>query len=123
MEGARAAYDDLTYLAEITPYNQEVIRELVTFNYGRFRISNGLNFSIFWDVKRYLKRGNVRGIYRKMLRDTEGILNILYDIQAAVNACQMPEISQIWDLNHRCFLSLIFDQYTSMVFYQIIQNL
>ena len=123
MEGARAAYDDLTYLADITPYNQEVIRELFTFNYGKFRGDSGLNFSLFWDVRRYLKRGDVRGLYRKMLHDTEDILDILYNIQAAVDACQMPEISQIWDLNHRCFLSLIFNQYTSMVFYEIVQNL
>jgi hypothetical protein len=123
MESARSAYVNLTCLADITPYNQEVIRELITFNYGRFRLNNSLNFSILWDVRIYLKRGDVRGLYHKMIRDSGDILNVLYDIQAAVDAYQLPEIARIWSLNHRCFLFLIFNQYTSMVFYEIVQNL
>jgi hypothetical protein len=119
MENARLAYADLTQLAEVTPYNPDVIAALRTFNYGKFRHDNELNFEIFWKVRSYLKRGDVRGVYRKMLRETEGILNILNDIKTEVYANEIPEISLIWNLNHRCFLSLISDQYTSMVFYEI----
>jgi hypothetical protein len=119
MENARLAYTELTQLAEVTPYNPEVIAELGTFNYGKFRRDNGLNFSLFWDVRRYLKSGDVRGIYHEMLQDTEEILDILNDIKAEVYANEIPGISLIWNLNHQCFLSLIFGQYTSMVFYEI----
>ncbi len=119
MENARLAYIDLTQLAEVTPYNPEVIAELETFNYGKFRIDNGLIFSLFWDVRRYLKSGDVRGIYHEMLQDTEEILDVLNDIKAEVYANEIPGISLIWSLNHQCFLSLVFGQYTSMVFYEI----
>jgi hypothetical protein len=119
MENARLTYTDLVQLADATPYNPDVIAELKTFNYGKFRHDNGLNFEIFWKVRRYLRRGDVRGVYRKMLRDTEEILDILNDIKTGVFACEIPGISLIWNLNHVCFIALIADQYISMVFYEI----
>lgn len=122
MEEAKSVYVDLTNLADNTPYDPEVIHQLAIFNYGKFYLENNLNFSIFWSVMKYLRQGDVRGIYRKMLQDSEDILDVLYQIETELAACEIPEFPLIWGLNHKCFLALIFDQYTSMVFYDIVQN-
>jgi hypothetical protein len=119
MENAKYAYIALTQLANVTPYNEEIIRALAAFKYSKFRKLHSLDSFIFRRVRNYLKSGDVRGIYNRMLEDTERILDILYDIQQSIDASEVPEATYLWKLNHECFMSLVFDQYTSMVFYEI----
>lgn len=123
MENARTIYIDLIQIADNTPYNLDVIKELQLFNYRGLCKDNGLISEIFWNVRKYLKKGDVRGIYHKLLQDTENILTILNDIETALYIFELPEVCALWDLNHESSKCLAFGQYTSMVFYYIMQNL
>ncbi len=113
-------YTQLNLLAQITPYNPAVIDKLQTFHYKRFQITNNLNPDIFWEVRRFLKNGDVRGIYQKMLADAGRIKGILETMQLPLNNGTMPGNSILWKINQEFFTCLMFDQYTAMVFYEIL---
>lgn len=121
MNMAKYYYTQLYQLAQITPYNSIVIDKLHVFNYKQFQIDNNLNPYIFWNVRDYLKTGDVRGIYQKMLSDTDRILGILTQLQTIISNNDMPENSILWTVNQEFFSCLMFDQYTAMVFYEILQ--
>jgi hypothetical protein len=53
LEQARDTYLQLKNQASVTPYNQEVISELLNFDYDSFQLRNGLFTLIFEKVKDY----------------------------------------------------------------------
>ncbi len=121
MTMAKFYYTQLNLLAQVTPYNSVVIGKLHVFNYKQFQIANNLNPDIFWNVRGFLKVGDVRGIYQKMLADTDRILAILAEVQLSLSNNIMPENAILWTINQEFFTCLMFDQYTAMVFYEILQ--
>lgn len=119
MRMARYYYQALKNKAGITPYNQEVITQLKTFDYNSFSKDYGLNSDIFNQVKSYLEKGDVRGVYARLLAYTESIINILETVQKDVYYCNFPKVETIWNLNQECANMLLFGQYVTRVFYKI----
>jgi hypothetical protein len=122
MTDARTTYINLKQKADQTPYNQHIITELMNFNYNEFQQVNALNIVIFEQVTGYLKKGDIRGIYNHLLLDIEDIFNLLIAIKAEVDSHVFPGISNIWQLNHTSSQSLVFGQYVSMVFHDILER-
>lgn len=119
MENAMAKYNDLTQLADNTPYGQPTITQLMNFNYTSFQESNGLNSVIFNKVEAYLISGDVRGLYHQILGDTQSILDQLNVIKSAVDAEVIPNNSELWQLNQSYSETLLFGQYTAEIFYDV----
>ncbi|MCU0290028.1 MAG: hypothetical protein MUF15_27040, partial [Acidobacteria bacterium] len=57
LEKAKASYYQLKELASSTPYNQDVILQLMTFDYFKYQSENVLIPMIFEKVKKYLSVG------------------------------------------------------------------
>ncbi len=121
MEKAREAYYNLKIKADNTPYRQDVIQNLLAFNYDEFQAVNGLTASVFENVKNYLSKGDVRGIYGNMLSGTEEILSKLYEVKQMVDSDQFPEITMLWRINQLFSETLLFGQFTSAVFKYILK--
>ena len=119
MENARNVYIQLKQKADITPYNPVVIDELARFNYDVFQKKQGLNASIFEQVRGYLENGEVREVYGKIISDTEDILAIANAIKTKIDSGEFPELSSLWNLGQACSHSLLFGQYVARVFYEI----
>lgn len=119
MENARAKYNDLTQLADITPYHQPVITGLVNFNYTSFQVNKRLNSVIFNEVETYLSGGDVRGLYHRLLADTQSILDQLTVIKSAVDAEVIPENPGLWQVNQAYSETLLFGQYAAEIFYDV----
>jgi len=119
MENARAKYNDLTQLADNTPYDQPTITELMAFNYTLFQGSKGLKSVIFNEVETYLSSGDVRGVYHQLEVDTQSILDQLTVIKAAVDAEVIPETSDLWQVNKSYCETLLFGQYAAEIFYDV----
>lgn len=119
MVSARDVYIQLKQKADITPYNPVVIDELAKFNYDVFRKKQGLNASIFEQVRGYLENGEVREVYGKIIADTEEILAIANAVKAKIDIGEFPELSSLWNLGQACSNSLLFGQYVARVFYEI----
>ncbi len=119
MENARAKYKGLTQLAGITPYDQPTIPVLMGFDYTSFQGNKGLNSVIYNQVETYLSRGDVRGLYHRLLTDTQSILDQLTVIKSAVDAQAIPKNSDLWLVNKSYCEALLFGQYAAEIFYDI----
>lgn len=116
IESARLAYTDLITEADLLPYKQEVISKLKSFEYAGFLAKNNLNGTAFNSVKSYLSKGDVKGIYHKILADFENISILLYSVKERIDAKKAPEIADLWKLNQYYSTCLLFGQYTAQVF-------
>ncbi len=119
MEKAKEAYYNLKQKADNTPYNQAFINQLLSFDYVVFQNENGLNITIFKDVESFLSKGDVRGLFDRLLSNSDEILNKLYTVKESVDAERFPETSTIWRLNQDYSETILFGQYGSEVFFEI----
>jgi hypothetical protein len=122
MKSANETYVNLKQAADAAPYNPAVIDALKHFDYNGFKEANSLNGDIFKEVKGYLAKGDIRGVYARILLDTENIILLLERIRDQVDAGDFPIIGDVWNLNHAYSQSLLFGQYTSQVLASIINN-
>jgi hypothetical protein len=119
MENAKAVYRALIYVAEATPYNQEVIDKLKFFDYDAYIEDKRLNPVIFSEVKSYLSNGDVTGIYKKFYDNTVIILDKLDVIKQRIDGNIFPEKTALWEVNNLYFDNQLFGQYATQVFYSI----
>lgn len=120
MEKANSSIRLLKTTADQTPYHQPVIQRLLTFDFDGMQMERGLNAVIFADVKTYLSRGDIRGLYALFLDYSEEILGRLYTVKASVEADKFPNIHSLWRINQD-YMSLIgLGQHTSEVFERVL---
>jgi hypothetical protein len=122
MKSAKETYVNLKQAADTAPYNPAVIDALKQFDYNGFKEANSLNGDIFKEVNGYLVKGDIRGVYARILLDTENIILLLERIRDQVDAGDFPVIGDVWNVNHAYSQSLLFGQYTSQVLASIINN-
>jgi hypothetical protein len=113
---AKIAYLALYQNAANTPYNFEIIYRLIFFNYDYFQWERGLNPYIFKEVEKYLRSGNVNGIFNRMLSGTENLILKVAAVKEMVDAYQFPDLNSIWRLNQLFSETLLFGQYAAEVF-------
>lgn len=122
LENAQHVYSDLIGKAKITPYNENVIKKLTKFNFAAYREKNSLNPAIFKEVAAYMKKGDIRGLYNHLFADVTDILARFEEIKTEINSNRFPKISGLWKLNSLFSKTLIFGQYTAMIFHKIMTN-
>jgi hypothetical protein len=108
MDNTLRVYNQLIEIAERTPYNKKTISKLINFDYNGFMITNGLNIEIFKNLERYLKNGDVNGMYRYIYVNFQKIKEMIEIIKKDIDALIIP-YSEI----------LIFGQYASRIFFDV----
>ena len=116
MEMANQYYFQLKQAADNTPYHQSAIESLVSFDYTGFQKERGLNAVIFQDVQAYLCKGDVRGIFSRLLSETEDILAKLYKIKEFVDSDKFPELSILWRVKQSFSELILFGQAAAEIF-------
>lgn len=119
MEKAKAAYFQLQNLAANTPYNQEVIQQLMHFDYLTYQNENGLIAPIFKKVDKLLSHGDVRGVYNEFYSNTGQLLRVLYTVKKDIDSHVLPNLSTLWRLNQKFSEVKLFGQYVAEMFYSI----
>ena len=120
MEKAREAYVNLKTASEKIPYNQEMIDQLMKFDYDGFRIKNGLNEPIFEKLRTFLSRGDIAGFDEAVIANMDAILIKLYEIKSLVDKGLAPEIMIVWRIYQSYSEAQLFGQYMSEVFRDIL---
>ena len=118
MERAKSIYEAINELAAVTPYKKSSIEKLQAFDYEAFCEKEGLNPYIFDRVKEYLCKGDVRGVFARVLKDAEVILDQLYYLKEILEVDKSPGIKTAWKLNQSFTDFIIFGQYAAQVFYE-----
>jgi hypothetical protein len=116
MQQARDTYKLLKETADITPYNPEVIEALKNIDYDRYCEENGLNDEIFNRVKSYLVKGQVTGIYGKLLADMGIMVDLLQKVKKNIDKNLFPPVKTVRQLNQTYSFSLLFGQYVAGIF-------
>lgn len=116
MENASVAYSNLKTASEKIPYNRKMIKKLKKFDYDGFRAKYGLLSTTFAKVRKLLRKGDVPGLDAAVLDNMDTILSKLYEIKAAVDKDQAPEIALLWRANQDFIETQLFGQYVSEVF-------
>lgn len=119
LQQARDTYAALLTKARNTRYNQDMIKKLTSFNYTSFKNEKGLNSPIFNDVKYFLSRGDVIGIYAEVLAKVDMILADLNAAKNVLYANTFPTNTAMWRLNQRFSETQLFGQYVAEVFYRL----
>lgn len=120
MEKANEAISNLKTVADNRQYYMPVIYRLWFFDYRGFQNEKGLLPGIFDNVQFYLARGDIRGVYTRALNDSVLILNRLYDLKEWLETDKLPDISKFWQINQDYMSLILFGQYTSTVFKEIL---
>jgi hypothetical protein len=120
MEKAKIAYSNLKTASEKIPYNQEMIDQLMKFDYDGFRIKNGLNEPIFEKLRAFLGKGDIAGFDAAVIANMDAILSRLYELKVSVDKGLAPEITLIWRTNQSYTEAQLFGQYMSEVFRDIL---
>lgn len=120
MQKARDTYALLVQKAANIPYKQEIIDRLKEFDYNALQHRKNMIPGIMEQTAAYLKAGDIRGIYAKILDNTGEILQKLEIIKAGIYVEQFPEVNDMWRMNQIYTQSLLFGQYSAEVFYEIL---
>lgn len=119
MSNAIKVYEDLNQAAEERDYVPGVTAALRTFDYETIEKSDRLIKPIFGDVRRFLVRGDIRGVYLKTLMECRALLKSLNTIQEKINTGNYPGRKELRDLNQEFARSMLFGQYVARVFLDI----
>ncbi|MCP5102049.1 MAG: hypothetical protein GY950_01655 [bacterium] len=122
MQQAYRVYLELKQLSGVTPYNTEVIGQLMLFDYAAFQQEKALNPTVFAEVEAYLSKGDIRGVYGRFLAISEELLVLLNAVKSAVDSNRFPTGAELWSLNQASAQSLLFGQYTSEVFSRVLNS-
>jgi hypothetical protein len=120
MEIANSIYYQVWQLSKSLERNQLVLQKLDQFDYGLFMEKKRLIPSIFNEVEKYLKKGNMPGAFEKIYNDTGDIISMMISIKSLIETNEVDiSISLCWEVNQRLLVSELFGQYISKVFYEI----
>jgi len=118
MEIANSIYYQVWELSRILDRNPVVLQKLTQFNYGLILEEKRLIPSIFNEVEKYLKKGNMPGAFGKIYNDTYLILQGMKSLQKMTEYNSI-DIPKCWEVNQLFLKSQLFGQYISQVFFEI----
>lgn len=119
MENARDAYMRLNEKSTKASYDLKIINRLFIFDFANFKNQRGLNAERLSEVSTFLSKGDVRGVYHRVLTDVEQLLHILYRVKNTIDSGRVPEVRILWNLNQLYSRTIMFGQYVANVFYKI----
>ena len=112
----KLTFEELIKVAEITPYNLDVIKNLNKFDYEIFMKEHGLNPFIFGMVRDYLVAGDITGTYKHAYGNFMEIEQLLMNIQIAIAENRLPELEIFWRINELCSGETLFGSYIARIF-------
>jgi len=115
MTMAKETYMKLVKETESLPYNTSVLGTLKQFDYNAFQSEISADKEIFAEVKAYLVKGDMNGVFGKILGNTEKIEAVLIQVKGKVYAGIPAMINDIYQVNQLFSNSLLFGQYAAQV--------
>jgi len=115
MAMAKETYMKLVKETESLPYNTSVLETLKQFDYDAFQSEISADKEIFAEVKAYLVKGDMNGVYFKILANTEKIEAVLTQVKGKIYAGIPAVVNDIYQVNQLFSSSLLFGQYVAQV--------
>jgi len=122
MEMANSLYFQVWVISKNLERNPVVLLKLNQFNYDLFQDENMFIPSIFNEVIRFLRPGNMTGAFEWIYNETGVIIKGLKSIKASLDANYI-DTQGCWNVNQRFLKAALFGQYVSQVFFEIKKSL
>ena len=123
LEKARTDYGEMVVMSDgpgAPPCDKMVANgKLQTFDYEGLVAKEQLNKEIMSLAASYLVKGDVPGVYKKMLADVDLILAELYAMRDTLKKEAQPNLASCWTLLHRYSDTILFGNYVTLVFYHL----
>jgi hypothetical protein len=119
LENAGNIYIMINFIAENTPYNEEMIDRLKTFDYEAFREKNNPYPGVFDRLKGFLVIGDVRGVFAEVSKNIDTLLYQVYALKESTDGAKLPVVRSVWQLNQSFSENLFFGQYFSQILYEV----
>jgi hypothetical protein len=118
MEMAHSIYYRVWQISKSIERNPVILQKLSQFDYGLINSERVFLPSIFNEVKKYLKPGNMPGAFEKIYNDTGAILQGMKSLKSSLYFANI-DIQQCWEVNQLFLKTELFGQYISQVFSEI----
>jgi hypothetical protein len=118
MEMAHSIYYQVWIISMNLERNPDILQKLAQVDYRSILEENRLIPSIFNEVEKYLKKGNMPGAFEKIYNATGDILQMMKSLKSITEANSI-DIPLCWEVNQRLLESALFGQYISQVFSEI----
>ena len=116
---AKHFYKEAFDMASQCECDEKYLLKLREFDYDTFQQKNNLIPSVLEKTRDYLSTGNIKGVFEVFAVDSLNIHNLLITIKSHIDIERIPEYHLIWECNQRFFITHLFGQYVSMVFYNL----
>ena len=123
LQNSRYQYIKALETAGQIGYNLAMIDKFKVFDYDGYINKYGLNKEIAGIVKKYLKEGDLLGIYRENIDNINNIINILVSIRDTLESGDKPAIGILWDCIQQYSTSLLLGNYATRFSIKIIKNI
>jgi hypothetical protein len=118
MEMAHSLYYRVWEMSKSLERNPVVLQKLTQFDYGLFQVEKKLIPSIFNEVEKFLKPGNMTEAFEEIYNDTGEILQGMKSLKTLLET-NFIDIPKCWEVNQLLLKSQLFGQYISQVFSEI----
>ncbi len=115
MENLKSTYLLIIKQTAGAEYNTDVLKMLEIFDYQGLQEKAALNPVILNEVKTYLIKGDIAGIFSKIVNETGQLLAGLNEVQKQIESGIFPDINGLWRLNQKYAEMMLFGQYVSMI--------
>lgn len=116
---AERFYREVFDIASQCECDEKYLQKLREFDYDAFQQKNNLIPSVLEKTRDYLSIGNIKGVFEVMSVESLNIYNLLTAIKSQIDIEKVPEYHLMWDCNQRFFVTHLFGQYVSMIFYNL----
>jgi hypothetical protein len=123
LEKARTDYEGMVVMSDgpgDPPCDKMVANgKLRTFDYEGLVAKEGLNKEVMSLAASFLVKGDIAGVYKKMLTEVDLILADLYAMRDTLKKEVQPDLASCWTLLHRYSDAILFGNYVTLVFYHL----
>jgi hypothetical protein len=122
MEMANSTYYQVWQLSKSLERNPVVLRKMTRLDYRLILDEKRMIPSIFIEVERFLKPGNMSAAFEKIYNDTGEVLQGMKSLRTLLESNSI-DIPKCWEVNQLFLKTQLFGQYISQVFFEIKKSL
>lgn len=115
LESSMKKYDSALILAEKASYDQIYKKKLNDFDYSASINSEGLNGTIAEESAAFLKKNDVKGLYKKHMEKLNGLLTQLKNVRESLYVNKKPSIPVCWKLLQKYAEVILFGNYATVL--------
>lgn len=115
LESSMKKYDNALVLADKSTYDSVYQKKLNDFDYSTSINTDGLNTPIAEESAAFLKKNDVKGLYKKHIEKLNDLLTQLKNVRESLYANKKPSIPVCWKLYQKYAEVALFGNYTTVL--------